>query len=80
LSQHNKPLPITGFRAAFMKVVVVLIGLALLLFVYYYIRYDFFAKDLYTSRTVGKLAGLGLLLAVGIPWYWFKGRRRSGRN
>jgi hypothetical protein len=80
LSQHTKPRPITGFSAAFMRAVAALIGLVLLLFVYYYIRYDFLPKDLYTSHIVGKVAGFGVVLTVGTLWYWLKGWRRSRRK
>jgi hypothetical protein len=80
LGQHNKPRPITGFRAAFIRVVAVLIGLVLLVFVYYYIRYDFLPKDLYTSHVVGEVAGFGVIFTAGNLWYWLKGWRRSRRK
>ncbi len=76
VSQHYKPRPIPAFR----RIVAILIGIVLLLFVYYYIRYDFLPKDFYTSRGVGRLAGFGLLLTVGTLWYWFKGWKRSRRK
>jgi len=80
LSQHYKPRPISTFRRIVGRIVAILIGLPLLVFVYYYIRYDFLPKDLYTSHVVGEVAGIGLLLTVGILWSWFKGWRRSLRR
>jgi len=80
VSQHYKPRPISKFRRLVGRIVAILIGLLLLVFVYYYIRYDFLPKDLYTGHVVGEVAGIGLLLTAGILWYWFKDWRRSWRR
>jgi uncharacterized membrane protein YccC len=80
VSQHNKPSPTTRSRIVGTRIVGILIGLLLLLFVYYYIRYDFLPKDFYTSHVVGKVAGFGVLFTVGTLWYWFKDWRKNRRK
>jgi hypothetical protein len=72
VSQHKQTAPSTFGRA-----VGILIGLLLLLFVYYYIRDDTFPKDFYTGRGVGRVAGFGLVLTVGVLWAWFRDWRRN---
>ena len=80
VSQHYKPRPTSTFKRIVGRIVANLIGLLLLVFVYYYIRYDFLPKDFYTAHVVGEVAGIGLLLTVGILWYSFKGWRRRWRR
>lgn len=63
-----------------MRIGAVLIGLGLLLFVYYCIRYDFLPKDFYSSRAVGGAAAFGLLFTIGPLWHWFNEWRRSRRK
>ena len=75
VSNQNKPRPTTLGGT-----VSILLGLLLLVFVYYYIRYDFLPKDFYTSHSVGKVAGFGVVLTVGTLWHWLKDWRRSRRK
>jgi predicted DNA-binding transcriptional regulator AlpA len=69
VSQRYKPRPITAFNAAVGRIVAILIGLLLLLFVYYYIRYDFLPKDFYTAG--------GARLKVRKTWIYEKIRQRK---
>jgi len=62
VSQKNKSRP-----NPFKQIVAALIGFLLLAFVYY----DTLPKDIYTRYTVGKVAGLGVLLIVAPLWFWF---------
>lgn len=80
VSQHYKPRPITAFRRIVGRIVAILIGILLLLFVYYSFRYDFLPKRGYNRRYIVTVAGFGLLLTVGPLWYWFKEWRRSSRK
>jgi hypothetical protein len=80
VSQHYKPRPITAFRRIVGRIVAILIGLLLLLFVYYSFRYDLLPKGGYNSRYIVIVAAFGLLLTVGPVWYWFKEWKRSGRK
>jgi uncharacterized membrane protein YccC len=68
VSQHNKPRP-----TAFSRIVGILIGVLLLLFVYYFP----WQKDFLSMRAVGKEAAFGLLLTAGILWGWFRDWRRN---
>ena len=80
VSQHYKPRPTTAFRRIVGRIVAILIGFLLLLFVYYSFRYDFLPKSGYNSRYIIFVAGFGLLLTVGPLWLWFKEMRRSWRR
>jgi hypothetical protein len=68
VSQDNTPRP-TAFR----RIVGILIGFLLLLFVYYFP----WQKDFLSGRAAGKAAALGLLLTVGVLWGWFRDWRRN---
>jgi hypothetical protein len=80
VSQHYKTRPITAFRMIVGRIVAILIGLLLLLFVYYSFRYDFLPKSGYNRRYIVIVAGFGLLLTVGTLWIWFKEWRRNWRR
>jgi hypothetical protein len=80
VSQHYKPRPITASRRVVGRIVAILIGLLLLLFVYYSFRYDFLPKNGYNRRYIYIVAEFGLLLTVGPLWLWFKDWRRGGRK
>jgi hypothetical protein len=69
LGQHNKPHPVTAFRRIVGRVVAILIGLFLLLFVYYSFHYDFLPKDDYSSRYIVIVAAFGLLLTWDLFGY-----------
>jgi len=62
--RHATPLEKTGAFA---------LGVLLLLCVYY----DPLPKNIYHSYIMGKIAGLGLLLTVGMFWFLFRNRKRN---
>jgi len=78
--QRYKPRPITAFKRIVGRIVAILIGLLLFLFVYYSFRYDFLPKNGYNSRYIVIVATFGMLLTVGPLWLWFKEWRRSWRR
>jgi hypothetical protein len=77
VSQHYKPRPTTAFRRIVGRIVAILIGFILLLFVYYSFHYNFLPKNGYNSRYIVIVAAFGLLLTVGPLWLWSKDWRRS---
>ena len=70
VSKHNKPRPCPS---AFSRIVGILIGVLLLLVVYYVP----WQKDFLSMRAMGTAAALGLLLTVGVLWGWFRDWRRN---
>jgi len=66
----------TGFSAAIIRVVAILIGILLLLVAYY----NPFGKGFFANRLEAEFALFGLVFIVGPIGYWFRDWRRSKRR
>ncbi len=65
--------PQSKIRAAwYTRITAILIGVLLLLWVYY----DPFPKNIYHNYVMGEVAGLGVVLTAGTVWFWLRRRKR----